>query len=157
MPILIGLYWVVRDIDNPSNFYHLYRIFQDFKPATIDTVFYGINLAQIGGNVAMVFGFLLAIAQWLQAYLSFSYNKTEVTKQEKKPTPTNPDTPSINPETMQKMMLYMMPIMIGVSALFFPLGVGLYWFVGTLFVIAQQYYVNISEKKKAEKGEIVKR
>jgi YidC/Oxa1 family membrane protein insertase len=42
---------------------------------------------------------------------------------------------------MQKMMLYILPVMLAVSAYFFPLGVGLYWFIGTLFVIAQQWYV----------------
>jgi membrane protein insertase Oxa1/YidC/SpoIIIJ len=40
---------------------------------------------------------------------------------------------------MQKMMLYFIPIMVGLSALFLPLGVWLYWFIGTLFVIAQQW------------------
>ena len=48
----------------------------------------------------------------------------------------------LDPEMMQKMMLYMLPVMLAVSAYFFPLGVGLYWFIGTLFVIAQQWYVN---------------
>lgn len=58
---------------------------------------------------------------------------------------------------MQKVMLYMLPIMIGVSALFFPLGVGLYWFIGTLFVIAQQWYVNTKVDKKAKQGEIIRK
>ena len=57
----------------------------------------------------------------------------------------------LDPEIMQKMMLYFCPVMIGVTAYFFPLGVGLYWFIGTFFVIAQQAYVNrehIKPKKK---------
>lgn len=47
-----------------------------------------------------------------------------------------------DPELMKKMMLYFFPVMIGVSALFFPLGVALYWLIGTIFVIAQQWVVN---------------
>ncbi len=43
---------------------------------------------------------------------------------------------------MQKMMLYFFPVIIAISSFFFPLGVGLYWFIGTLFVIGQQAYVN---------------
>ncbi len=54
----------------------------------------------------------------------------------------------LDPELMQKMMLYMLPLMLAISAYFFPLGVGLYWFIGTLFVIAQQWYVNNKKERK---------
>ena len=54
----------------------------------------------------------------------------------------------LDPQLMQKMMLYMLPVMLAVSAYFFPLGVGLYWFIGTLFVIAQQWYVNNKKDPK---------
>lgn len=54
----------------------------------------------------------------------------------------------LDPELMQKMMLYMLPLMLAISAYFFPLGVGLYWFIGTLFVIAQQWYVNNKKDTK---------
>lgn len=54
----------------------------------------------------------------------------------------------LDPELMQKMMLYMLPLMLAFSAYFFPLGVGLYWFIGTLFVIAQQWYVNNKKERK---------
>ncbi len=72
-----------------------------------------------------------------------------VTYIEKKPKDTkeiqkNEDLTEIalDPAMMQNMMLYFFPLMIGVTAYFFPLGVALYWFIGTLFVIAQQAYVN---------------
>jgi YidC/Oxa1 family membrane protein insertase len=54
---------------------------------------------------------------------------------------------ALDPAMMQKSMLYVLPVVIGVSALFFPLGVALYWFIGTLFVIAQQWYVNQKKVK----------
>lgn len=73
MPILIGLYWVISGINDPSNFYHLYSVFKDFNPSSINTNFYGINLAQIGGTLAIVFALVLAVTQWFQAYLSFHY------------------------------------------------------------------------------------
>ena len=53
----------------------------------------------------------------------------------------------LDPELMQKMMLYILPVMLAVSAYFFPLGVGLYWFIGTLFIIAQQWYVYKKDSK----------
>lgn len=148
MPILIGLYWVVSSITDPSNFYHLYSFFKEFDPTSINTNFYGLDLKQIGGVVGNVFAIILAWLQYLQAKLSFSYNppaKKEEKKSEKKEGEV-PDL-ALDPQMMQKSMLYMFPVMIGVTALFFPLGVGLYWFIGTLFVIAQQWYVN---KKKVK-------
>jgi membrane protein insertase Oxa1/YidC/SpoIIIJ len=48
MPILIGLYWVILEINMPSNFYHLYSFFKDFDPTQIVTVFYGLELSQVG-------------------------------------------------------------------------------------------------------------
>jgi len=48
MPILIGLYWVISGISDPSNFYHLYSFFSHFDPRTVDAHFYGLDLLQIG-------------------------------------------------------------------------------------------------------------
>lgn len=49
MPILIGLYWVISEINDPSNFYHLYSIFASFRPTEISTLFYGLDLSVVGG------------------------------------------------------------------------------------------------------------
>jgi YidC/Oxa1 family membrane protein insertase len=144
MPILIGLYWVISGISDSSNLYHLYDFFRSFAPANIDAHFLGLNLLQIGWVMAIVFGISLAILQYIQAKLSFAYQDTLPKKEEKKIEKVEwamPDM-ALDPEMMKKMMLYIFPLMIGVSAYFFPLGVGLYWFIGTLFVIAQQAYVN---------------
>lgn len=147
MPILIWLYWVISGISDPSNFYHLYSIFADFDPKNIDAHFLGLNLLQIGGAIAVIFGIALALVQYIQAKLSFAYQWTLPKKEEKKVV-VEWATPEIalDPEMMKKMMLYFFPLTIGVSAYFFPLGVGLYWFIGTLFVIAQQAYVNKKTK-----------
>jgi YidC/Oxa1 family membrane protein insertase len=146
MPILIGLYWVVSSITDPSNFYHLYSFFKDFDPTAINTNFIGLDLKQIGGVVGGIFALVLAGLQYIQAKLSFAYNPV-AKKEEKKVEKKEGEIPefALDPQMMQKSMLYVFPVMIGVTALFFPLGVGLYWFIGTLFVIAQQWYVN---KKK---------
>ncbi len=53
-----------------------------------------------------------------------------------------------DPSVMNKFMLWGMPIMIAVSTFFFPIGVGIYWLIGTLFMLVQQVVVNkMSEKK----------
>lgn len=45
-------------------------------------------------------------------------------------------------ETMQRQMVFMMPLMTGWIALSFPSGLGLYWVVTTLFSIAQQWVIS---------------
>ncbi len=45
-------------------------------------------------------------------------------------------------ETMQKQMVFMMPIMTGVFAYQFPAGLGLYWISTTVFSIVQQWFVS---------------
>jgi YidC/Oxa1 family membrane protein insertase len=44
-----------------------------------------------------------------------------------------------NPQ--MKILLYMMPIMIFVFAMFFPAALTLYWVVGNLFMIVQTYFI----------------
>ncbi|ARK32926.1 YidC family membrane integrase SpoIIIJ [Halalkalibacter krulwichiae] len=44
-----------------------------------------------------------------------------------------------NPQ--MRILLYMMPIMIFVFALFFPAALTLYWVVGNIFMIAQTYFI----------------
>ena len=60
--------------------------------------------------------------------------KTEQKKKEKE----EPDMQKMQ----QKMMLYGLPIMIGVFAFQFPAAVSLYWAVSTVFAIGQQIVVN---------------
>ena len=146
MPILIGLYWVILEINAPSNFYHLYSFFKDFDPTQIVTVFYGLELSQVGWLNAIILGILLWGLQYIQARLSFAYNDKKKEKEDTKAVTKKDDdeTPemALDPAVMQKMMLYFFPLIIGISAYFFPIGVGLYWFIGTIFVIGQQAYVN---------------
>jgi len=44
--------------------------------------------------------------------------------------------------TIQKVMLYFIPLSVVVSGLFFPLGVLLYWFTSNVWTLGQQFYVN---------------
>ena len=44
-------------------------------------------------------------------------------------------------ETMQKQMVFMMPLMTGWIALGFPAGLGLYWVITTVFSIIQQWAI----------------
>ena len=88
--------------------------------------------------------------QYIQVKLSFSYNQTPKKAEsiEKANSEALASEFSVDPEMMQKMMLYMLPIMIVVSSFFFFFVIGLYWFIGTIFVIVQQWYVNKMGKNK---------
>ncbi|WP_053217717.1 YidC family membrane integrase SpoIIIJ [Virgibacillus senegalensis] len=52
------------------------------------------------------------------------------------------------------MMLYMMPIMIGVVAIFFPSALALYWVVGNIFMVAQTIFIRkpMMKDKDAQTG-----
>jgi YidC/Oxa1 family membrane protein insertase len=45
-------------------------------------------------------------------------------------------------ESMQKQMVFMMPIMTGIFAYQFPAGLGIYWITTTVYSIAQQWMVS---------------
>ncbi len=148
MPILIGLYWVISGANDPANYYHLYSFFSNFDPTKVNSHFAGLDLQHVGGTIGLIFSVILGGLQWIQAKLSFTYNPP-AKKEEKKIEKKEGETPdlALDPAMMQNMMLYMFPIMIATTSYFFPLGVGLYWFIGTLFVILQQWYVNRKKSK----------
>ncbi|MFD1040317.1 YidC family membrane integrase SpoIIIJ [Virgibacillus byunsanensis] len=55
-----------------------------------------------------------------------------------------------NPQMM--VMLYVMPIMIGVFAVFFPSALALYWVVGNIFMVAQTLFIRKPMMKNANTG-----
>ncbi|MRG87953.1 YidC family membrane integrase SpoIIIJ [Salinibacillus xinjiangensis] len=59
--------------------------------------------------------------------------------------------PTSNNPQMQ-MMLYVMPIMIGVFAFFFPAALALYWVIGNLFMVGQTFFIHRPLKKDDNDG-----
>jgi YidC/Oxa1 family membrane protein insertase len=57
------------------------------------------------------------------------------------PPAPNPTEQEAQTQQMQKMMVWMSPLMIGYFALNVPAGLGLYWFIGNCVGIIQQYFV----------------
>lgn len=156
MPFLMALYWVITDITDISNQFFLYPFLSHFNPTTIDTNFFGVNLLHIGGTIAIIAGLILAFTQWIQSYITYKAQAPLQAKIEKKE-PKEGEIPTMNPEILQKMTLYILPFMMGIIALFFPLGLALYTWIGIIFMIAQQAFVNARAKTKKSKGEIVKK
>ncbi|OZU89468.1 OxaA precursor [Virgibacillus indicus] len=55
-----------------------------------------------------------------------------------------------NPQMM--VMLYVMPLMIGVMAFFFPAALALYWVVGNIFMVAQTIFIRKPMMSNANTG-----
>lgn len=156
MPILIVLYWVITGIGDPTNRFFFYGFLSHFDPANIATVFFGVELKAIGGVAGFVLALLVGAFQWLQIKLSLARNPVDEPSpknlEQKKDGSLVVDEPSpLDPKVMNTFMLWGMPVMIAVSTYFFPAGVGVYWLIGTLFMLVQQAVANrIADAKKSK-------
>ena len=103
--------------------------------------FIGINLVTKPG-----LGFPGIIIPLLSAGSTFLQSKL-MTSGQPKPDGNDPMAASM------KMMTYMMPIMMGVMTVSMPAGLGLYWIVGNIFQIIQQFGLNKYFKAKDKHSE----
>ncbi len=129
-PVLIGLFYVIRDssvLTLSKEF--LYPVYAHV-PFHFGTQFLGFDLTKPS---IIVFPVLLVVLQFLQMKLTFHIAKN------KKTTDAPPDPSQV---MQQRMMLYVLPLMIGFFAFRFPTAVRVYWAVSTLFAIGQQLIVN---------------
>lgn len=153
MPILIVLYWVIDGIGDPTNSFFLYDFLSNFDPAAVSTVFLGIELKAVGGIAGFVLALLVMGFTWLQIKLSLARTPESQAPQvfEKKEDGTLVAESPLDPRAMNAFMLWGMPVMIGVSTYFFPAGVGVYWLIGTLFMLVQQSVANrlVDAKKRS--------
>jgi len=140
-PILIGLFYVIRDGATLELSRHLLYDVSSNLSWSFGTNFLGINLLE--PNV-WVMPPLLVIMQFTQMKLSFAIAKKKKKAKESKPSKKDAQKESAQ-QTQQKVMLYGLPIMIGFFALQFPAAVSLYWGVSTVFAIGQQLVVNRKE------------
>ena len=140
MPILFGLFKALRD---PVKF--VFKTQASYAAA--DKGFLWIaslkqpDVIQIGSfTLPYIFPIIAALA-------TFIYSKMMMVKQEKKQDKNAPEAPGAS---MQKSMLYMMPIMILWWGVSFPAGLSIYWAISTLFSIAQRQVVELMAKKKEQ-------
>lgn len=150
MPILFALFRALR---NPVEY--VFGTEELFRIA--DTSFLWLkNLS--GPDIITVGGFALPfIFPIVAAAATFIDTKMTMMKNDKKK--ANEPKKSENPgESMQKTMLYMMPLMIFWWGRSFPAGLSIYWAVSTLFSIAQRKIVErISLSKERDSQAIGRR
>lgn len=134
--VLIGLYRVLTDfLHNP-----------ELNGAQINTWFFGLNLGQpdpryilpvLAGITQLVLSLMISPGAETPDIVPNDSKNKKVQVENKK----EEDFAEMA-STMQKQMLFMMPIMTGVIALRFPSGLALYWVISTVFSIIQQYFVS---------------
>lgn len=144
MPFLLGIYFVVRDGLSPHLDYLLYAFNMGKDLTVVNPYFFGMDL----GHLPLWWGLpvLVGLTQFVAIKFSFASadkrkkqlkKKDSDKKAEKKKEPGFAD----QMQQMQRMMLYVMPFMIGIFTATFPAAVGVYWFTSTLFGIAQQKFL----------------
>jgi len=99
-------------------------------------MFFGINLGQLSG---MAFpGIIIPILAAVTTFLS-SYFMTKL---------TSSMTTDPTQKQMQKVMLFMMPLMLGFFTIQMAAGVGVYWITSSIFQFVQQIILNKMYFKK---------
>ncbi|MEK7528696.1 MAG: YidC/Oxa1 family membrane protein insertase [Patescibacteria group bacterium] len=139
-PILIALYYVISTGLNPDNVHLLYTPLKNADLTSIHTIF--LNILPLTKPNLFVLPILIGLLQFIQIKLSMLRR-------------SKPDKPDAHPnemETVNKTMLYIMPVMIAVFTASVPAGVGLYWGISTLFAVGQQLVVNRAALKKGSHG-----
>ncbi|MCK5608596.1 YidC/Oxa1 family membrane protein insertase [Candidatus Pacearchaeota archaeon] len=125
-PILIALFYVVRDglgVTDPNLFYEPLRA---FNLQNINPIFLGIIDLTKANKIALPL--IVGGMQFFQIRLSLA--KTKGANQ-------NAAMPMMN-----NMMQFFLPVMIAVFTASLPAAVGFYWGTSTLFAIGQQLVVN---------------
>jgi YidC/Oxa1 family membrane protein insertase len=143
-PILIALYFSVREVAVAENSYMLYEFQQNFDFGTIQTMFLGI--LELAEREQIFLPITIGILQFAQMKLTFSLKKSKTPEPKEKKKDGMPDMSSMN-----KSMTYAMPLMIAFFTASLPAGVGLYWGTSTLFGIGQTIAIN-REKPEDKKN-----
>jgi len=153
MPILIVIYRVILGIQDQSNMFYLYSFLSDYRLTNIHANFYGIDLFTAGGIAGAILAVSIGILQYIQVKMSLYFqeqNKPQSKKDivlEKKKDAKDYSSLMPDPNVMNKFMLYGMPIMVTIITYTLYAGVGIYWWVATIFMIGQQIVVNKILKK----------
>lgn len=136
IPILLALFLVIQQGRSLAYGVHLYDPLQHVNILDINHIFLGF--LDLSKPEIFVLPLLLAVLQYLQLRMSFAKMNKNMDKN--KPVVKDSTMPDLS--QMNKIMMYVLPVMIAIAAFSLPAGVGLYWLVSTLFSIGQQYVVN---------------
>lgn len=134
LPVLIALFQVLRKGVNGEGVALLYSFVS--RPETINPMF--IGLIDLGAT-SVILAVLAGITQFIQGKMLAPASSTQSSG-------GKGDFSS----SLNKQMVYTMPVFTLLIALRFPAGLSLYWVVNNLFSIFQQYLI-IRKKQKDER------
>lgn len=140
-PVLIALYYVIRNGLNPDAVHFLYSPLRSVDLNNVHRNFLGVlDLMRIN---SFVLPLVIGILQFLQMKLALPKKARQQTTSHWQEMEMKVETPPQSEmEMANKTMVYIMPVMIGLFTASVPAGVGLYWGVSTLFAMGQQWVVN---------------
>jgi len=121
----------------------LYYVFQGFAHNAHQAApfLWVPNLNDFPMHHAIVTGLPIPSPEYLIFPLLAAITTFVQSKMMQQPPSPNPTEQEKQTQQMQRTMVWLSPLMIGYFALQVPAGLGLYWFVGNLVSIIQQYFV----------------
>lgn len=151
LPVIFALFQSISSFFNPGGLERinslLYSISWHFQSIP-NLNFFGIDLT-IKPSAFTEGYFLLLLIPITTALLQFIQSKMMMPAQPIKEYPTDSKKEKEEKESfedsmsmMQSQMIYMMPLMVGIFAFQFPIGIALYWNVFSLLGIYQQHRVS---------------
>jgi YidC/Oxa1 family membrane protein insertase len=153
MPILLVMYRIILNIKDPSNTFYIYDIFSGFEISLISYNFFWIDLIWKWWIIWFALALFIWIIQFIQVKLSLNLKEKEKCEDkivlEKKKWADGYSSMMPDPNTMNKFMLYWMPVMVWFFTYSLFTWVWIYWWMSTLFAIVQQLIVNKVIKKSS--------
>ncbi len=126
LPVFLALYYSIRGGLSPDRAIFIYPFLSDFDLSAVDPMFLGINLFE---RSLIALPLIVGSLQFIQMQIMMRKNKTSKNKM------------ASEVESAQKMMRYMMPLMITFFTAQLPAAVGIYWATNTSYGIIQQLVV----------------
>ncbi len=107
-------------------------------PAVVSTAFFGIIDLLTPHHIFLAL--LVAGTQYAAIWMTLGRTKTA--------TPADPEKAAAQ-RMQQQMMLYLMPAVMATTTYYFAGAVGLYFFVGNLFTLVQEWIIRHQERKRS--------
>lgn len=142
MPILIALYWVLRQAGEGESLNLLYSFIS--RPESLNTTFLGI--VDLTRPEVYVLPVLAGISQFVQSYMIFKKSKKDDGKKKQDPA-----------SAISKQMIYIFPVITIFFAASLPSAIALYWITTNLFSIVQQYIIMKNENEEGKPQVVIRR
>ncbi len=147
IPVLIAIYQVSLNIFTPEKYATAYSFIA--FPESFNPTFWG--LINVSDSKNVILALLVGLSQYYQIRLIMKRTQPAKKKESKK---SNKKKSEKSEEldfatTLNKQMMFLMPILVTIFAYTLPITMSLYWITTTLFTIVQEFFL-IKEVDKAE-------